>query len=156
MKTRKLRLLSFVLAVAMMFAVMPVSAFAAPEDDHTVTVTTTGGLQAAVEAKYGADNLDSITELIVKTADGAALNQADFQFLSGVVVSVAPDGRYASNYTPDTISCLKNLQTLDLTDAVGVFTEANGTTVYNVIPPRAFQKNKTIKKILLPKNLVRT
>ena len=29
MKTRKLRLLSFVLAVAMMFAVMPVSAFAA-------------------------------------------------------------------------------------------------------------------------------
>ena len=158
MKTRKLRLLSFVLAVAMMFAVMPVSAFAASEDDHTVTVTTTGGLQAAVEAKYGAGNLDSITELIVKTADGAALNQADFQFLSGVVVSEGTkgDGRYASNYTPKTIPCLKNLQTLDLTDAVGVFTEANGTTVYNVIPPRAFQKNETIKKILLPKNLVRT
>ena len=157
MKTRKLRLLSFVLAVAMMFAVMPVSAFAAPEDDHTVTVTTTGGLQAAVEAKYGA-NLDSITELIVKTAEGAALNQADFQFLSGVVVSEGTkgDGRYASDYTPNTIPCLKNLQTLDLTDAVGVFTEANGTTVYNVIPPRAFQKNTTIKKILLPKNLVRT
>ncbi len=158
MKTRKLRLLSFVLAVAMMFAVMPVSAFAASEDDHTVTVTTTGGLQAAVEAKYGAGNLDSITELVVKTADGVALNQADFQFLSGVVVSEGTkgDGRYASNYTPNTISCLKNLQTLDLTDAVGVFTEANGTTVYNVIPPRAFQGNKTIQKILLPKNLVRT
>ena len=158
MKTRKLRLLSFVLAVAMMFAVMPVSAFAASEDDHTVTVTTTGGLQAAVEAKYGAGNLDSITELVVKTADGVALNQADFQFLSGVVVSEGTkgDGRYASNYTPDTISCLENLQTLDLTDAVGVFTEANGTTVYNVIPPRAFQGNKTIQKILLPKNLVRT
>ena len=35
MKTRKLRLLSFVLAVAMMFAVMPVSAFAAETTAET-------------------------------------------------------------------------------------------------------------------------
>ena len=37
MKTRKLRLLSFVLAVAMMFAVMPVSAFAASGDPDDYT-----------------------------------------------------------------------------------------------------------------------
>ena len=41
MKTRKLRLLSFVLAVAMMFAVMPVSAFAADavSDDPDAYIT---------------------------------------------------------------------------------------------------------------------
>ena len=69
MKTRKLRLLSFVLAVAMMFAVMPVSAFAADnvtsgpcgddstwaltEDnngDYTLTISGTGAMQDYSEA----------------------------------------------------------------------------------------------------------
>ena len=42
MKTRKLRLLSFVLAVAMMFAVMPVSAFAAENTTFTYTYPSDG------------------------------------------------------------------------------------------------------------------
>ena len=69
MKTRKLRLLSFVLAVAMMFAVMPVSAFAADnvtsgpcgddatwaltEDnngDYTLTISGTGAMKDYSEA----------------------------------------------------------------------------------------------------------
>ena len=69
MKTRKLRLLSFVLAVAMMLAVMPVSAFAADnvtsgrcgddatwaltEDnngDYTLTISGTGAMQDYSEA----------------------------------------------------------------------------------------------------------
>ena len=41
MKTRKLRLLSFVLAVAMMFAVMPVSAFAADAVDRNINPSGT-------------------------------------------------------------------------------------------------------------------
>ena len=168
MRLKSKRLISLLLAGSMMVSMLPasaVTAFAETTANNSVTseaaqnvaVTvdsfTTGNLEEAVKAKHA--NLDEITSLTVR---GGILNQADFQFLSGVVVSEGTkgDGRYASNYTPNTIPCLKNLQTLDLTDAVGVFTEANGTTVYNVIPPRAFQGNKTIQKILLPKNLVRT
>ncbi len=78
MKTRKLRLLSFVLAVAMMFAVMPVSAFAADAvSDNPDGYTTIDNLEYdsdglfVIETKTDPDNSDKV---IVTKPAGATYN----------------------------------------------------------------------------------
>ena len=120
--------------------------------DSTFTVVTVFG-NSIVQSELEGENLDTITKLKVITADGAALTKEDFQFLSGVIVSATNDGRYSSvyagsdSYSGDDIIYLKNLQELDLSDAV---------CVENAIPARAFQRNTTITKIILPDTLERT
>ena len=78
MKTRKLRLLSFVLAVAMMFAVMPVSAFAADAaSNDPVGYTTIDNLEYdsdglfVIETQTDPDNSDNV---IVTKPAGATYN----------------------------------------------------------------------------------
>uniref|UniRef100_UPI003FED43E5 InlB B-repeat-containing protein n=1 Tax=Candidatus Limivicinus sp. TaxID=3030905 RepID=UPI003FED43E5 len=72
---------------------------------------------------------------------------ADFQFLSGVVVTETEDGRYKSKYAGSGTTYLRNLAELDLSGA---------RCENNAIPPRAFQRNTTITKIILPDTLERT
>ena len=170
MKTRKLRLLSFVLAVAMMFAVMPVSAFAAdekkptPSDGHyEITVTeksdaenaiadknTKSGVQKALEAEYefssAEDNrFDAVKSLTVHTAPGIVLNKVDFQFLSGVKVDSATSYNYAGGSKVDTTYYwLRNLTEVDLT---------NANLKDDKFPDRAFCKNTKIKVVIFPNTL---
>ena len=170
MKTRKLRLLSFVLAVAMMFAVMPVSAFATdgkeeiPEDGVcSVTVTersdsengenAKSGVQKAIEAKYNItgndpNRFDGIKNLTVTTASDVELGKLDFQFLSGVKVTGAEGvdckGEYAGE-SGSAYAYLRQLTRLDLTDA---------TCENNTFPPRAFYANQKIESVIFPNNLV--
>ena len=78
MKTRKLRLLSFVLAVAMMFAVMPVSAFAADAvsnnpDNYTTIDNLKYNSDGLVVIETKPDPNDS-TKKIVTTPTGATYN----------------------------------------------------------------------------------
>ena len=162
MRLKSKRLVSLLLAGSMMVSMVPasaVTAFAAEaksgvvayaEVVPTVTVSVSGGLQAAVQAKYS--DLDSITELIVKTENGATLNKTDFQFLSGVVVTGEEGANCTAEYagasdaseTTKSISYLKNLETLDLTD-----TQCEN----NTFPPRAFCKNTKIKVVIFPDTL---
>ena len=170
MKTRKLRLLSFALAVAMMFAVMPVSAFAAdekkptPSDGHyEITVTeksdaenaiadknTKSGVQKALEAEYefssAEDNrFDAVKSLTVHTAPGIVLNKVDFQFLSGVKVDSATSYNYAGGSKVDTTYYwLRNLTEVDLT---------NANLKDDKFPDRAFCKNTKIKVVIFPNTL---
>ena len=173
MKTRKLRLLSFVLAVAMMFAVMPVSAFAAegkkttPSDGHyEITVTeksdtedaiadksNKSGVQKALEAEYefssaADDRFDAVKSLTVRTAPGIVLNKADFQFLSGVKVNSATSYSYAGGSKADaTYYWLHNLTEVDLTDA---------NLKDDKFPERAFCGNTKIQVVIFPSTLVST
>ncbi len=140
----KKRLLSILLAAVMLLALLPTAALAAGEVTE-VTLTESGKLQEAVKAVNS--NLDSITKLKVRTGNGAVLMPADFQFLSGIVVTPTESGRYSSAKITDETPYLKNLAELDLSEAA---------CKDNAIPPRAFQKNTTITKIILPNTLERT
>ena len=119
-----------------------------------VTVTESGKLSEAVTAQLSdGKTIADVTSLTVKTTNGAVLTSDDFQFLSGVVVSETADGRYSSvyagsgTYNGESISYLQNLTELDLSGAA-----CEG----NAIPPRAFQRNTKITKIILPDTLERT
>ena len=140
----KKRLLACLLTLVMLLALLPTAALAADEVTE-VTLTESGKLQEAVTAVNS--NLDSITKLKVRTGKGAVLMPADFQFLSGIVVTTTENGRYSSAKITDETPYLKNLTELDLSEAV---------CKDNAIPPRAFQKNTTITKIILPNTLERT
>ena len=161
MKTRKLRLLSFVLAVAMMFAVMPVSAFATDggaTTDYEITVTsadtgdnTKSAVQKALERTYPNVNLSDVENLTVKTANDVALNKDDFAFMSGTKVTKPAEDRYApAEVQPEGFVYLSGLLTLDLSGA---------TCENNMIPGRAFYNDTVhtskITKIILPNNLER-
>jgi uncharacterized repeat protein (TIGR02543 family) len=153
------RAISLLLAGCMAVSMVPASAVTAfAEEVRTgssltapatvkveVTLDGTQSLEDAVKAQN--QDLASITELKVITTGSAALTKADFQFMSGVVVSETENGRFSSVYTPDNVTCLKNLKELDLSQA---------TCENNAIPPRAFQRNTAITKIVLPDNLERT
>ena len=162
MRLKSKRLISLLLAGSMMVSMLPasaVTAFAETAANNSVTseaaqgkaVTvssfTTGQLEAAVKEQYA--NLDEITSL---TVSGGTLNKADFQFLSGVVVTgeegAGCTAKYAgaSDASEDTknISYLKNLEELDLTDA---------QCENNTFPPRAFCKNTKIKVVIFPNTL---
>lgn len=111
----------------------------------TVTLLESGKLEDAVkEVNF---DLDTITKLKVTTSGDAVLMPADFQFLSGVVVTETEDGRYKSKYAGSGTTYLRNLAELDLSGA---------RCENNAIPPRAFQRNTTITKIILPDTLERT
>ena len=161
MKTRKLRLLSFVLAVAMMFAVMPVSAFATDggaTTDYEIAVTsadtgdnTKSAVQKALERTYPNVNLGNVENLTVKTANDVALNKDDFAFMSGTKVTKPAEDRYApAEVQPEGFVYLSGLLTLDLSGA---------TCENNMIPGRAFYNDTVhtskITKIILPNNLER-
>ena len=140
----KKRLLACLLTLVMLLALLPTAALAADEVTE-VTLAESGKLQEVVTAVNS--NLDSITKLKVRTGKGAVLMPADFQFLSGIVVTTTENGRYSSAKITDETPYLKNLTELDLSEAV---------CKDNAIPPRAFQKNTTITKIILPNTLERT
>ena len=140
----KKRLLACLLTLVMLLALLPTAALAA-DGVTEVTLTESGKLQEAVTAVNS--NLDSITKLKVRTGKGAVLMPADFQFLSGIVVTTTESGRYSSTKITDETPYLKNLAELDLSEAA---------CKDNAIPPRAFQKNTTITKIILPNTLERT
>ena len=161
METRKMRLLSFVLAVAMMFAVMPVSAFATDSGattDYEITVTsadtgdnTKSAVQKALERAYPNVNLGNVENLTVKTANDVALNKNDFAFMSGTKVTKPAEDRYApAEVQPEGFVYLSGLLTLDLSGA---------TCENNMIPGRAFYNDTVhtskITKIILPNNLER-
>lgn len=143
-KSYRGKILSMLLSLCLLVGMLPMAALAVETSTSaTVTVTQNQSLKDAfVNMQY-----ESITELKVVTQNGATLTPDDFQFLSGVVVTPTDDGRYSSSYCPDKIECLKSLKTLDLSDAV---------CKDNAIPPRAFQKNTSITKIILPDTLERT
>ena len=112
MKTRKLRLLSFVLAVAMMFAILPVSAFAATSaTELTVLVSKAGengkcALEQAVsELGKSSEELAQVTTLDLDTADGIMLTIDDVTYLKNT---------------------FKAIQTLDLTDADFIDNQGDG------------------------------
>lgn len=111
----------------------------------TVTLLESGKLEDAVKAVNS--DLAAITKLKVTTSGDAVLMPADFQFLSGVVVTETEDGRYKSEYAGSGTTYLRNLAELDLSGA---------RCKNNAIPPRAFQRNTTITKIILPDTLERT
>lgn len=151
-----MRLVSALLAVAMLFVMMPVGAFAAgnSNEDITVTVKSNQTLQEAVKEKLGDENYASVKKLTVITDpddSNAMLKKDDFQFMSGTVVTESTNGRYAIDSNRAT-TYLSGLETLDLTNAVCAFTWDNKVKAVNVIPPRAFQAS-AIKTIYLPKNL---
>ena len=164
MRTRKMRLVSALLAVAMIFVMLPVGAFAAGDQtEYEVTVTTadTGdarksSVQKALERLYPNVVLSNVKKLTV-TTDGVELSKDDFQFMSGVVVdysnkrcsakAVNPTNNNSDwKYNGESFDWLSNLSVLDLTKA---------TCKENAIPPRAFQYNSNITKIYLPENLNR-
>ena len=111
----------------------------------TVTLLESGKLEDAVKAVNS--DLDTITKLKVTTSGDAVLMPADFQFLSGVVVTETETGRYDSAYAVSGTTYLQRLAELDLSGA---------RCENNAIPPRAFQRNTTITKIILPDTLERT
>ena len=112
MKTRKLRLLSFVLAVAMMFAILPVSAFAATSaTELTVSVSKAGengkcALEQAVsELGKTPEELAQVTTLDLDTAEGIMLTIDDVTYLKNTFTAI---------------------QTLDLTDADFIDNQGDG------------------------------
>ena len=174
MRLKSKRLISLLLAGSMMVSMVPagaVTAFAAETKNIavmaadsdvaepvslSVTVNAGESLETAVKnaAQSENKNWENITNLTVTTAEGKELDKADFQFLSGVVVTEPGNGQKyafqyagADNYTGGEIVWLSNLQELDLSDA---------SCENNEIPPHAFRKNTKITKIILPNNLVRT
>ena len=143
----KQRIFAILLSLTMMFTLVPT---ALAEDVEAgewtqVTLSESGKLEDAVKAVNS--NLDAITKLKVTTSGNAVLTPADFQFLSGVVVTETEDDRYRSEYPVSGTTYLQSLTELDLSGA---------RCENNAIPPRAFQKNATIKKIILPDTLERT
>ena len=138
----KKRLLACLLTLVMLLALLPATALAA-DGVTEVTLTESGKLQEAV-VKAVNNNLDSITKLKVRTDKGVVLMPADFQFLSGIVVTPTIDDRYSSTKITDGTLYLRNLAELDLSEAV---------CKDNAIPPRAFQGNTKIAKIILPDTL---
>ena len=143
----KQRIFAILLSLTMMFTLVPT---ALAEDVEAgewtqVTLSESGKLEDAVKAVNS--NLDAITKLKVTTSGNAVLTPADFQFLSGIVVTEKEDGRYSSAYAGDGTVYLKNLTELDLSAA---------SCKDNAIPPRAFQRNTKITKIILPDTLERT
>ena len=143
----KRRFFAMLLSLAMLFTLAP-TAFAVESGSDkwtTVTLSESGKLEDAVKAVNS--NLDSITKLKVTTSGDAVLTPADFQFLSGVVVTETENGRYSSAYAVPETTYLQNLAELDLSGA---------RCEKNAIPPRAFQRNTKITKIILPDTLERT
>ena len=131
----------------MMFTLVPTAWAEGTEGGEwtQVTLSESGKLEDAVKTVNS--DLDTITKLKVTTSGDAVLMPADFQFLSGIVVTTTENGRYSSAKITDETPYLKNLTELDLSEAV---------CKDNAIPPRAFQKNTTITKIILPNTLERT
>ena len=143
----KQRIFAILLSLTMMFTLVPT---ALAEDVEAgewtqVTLSESGKLEDAVKAVN--PDFDAITKLKVTTSGNAVLTPADFQFLSGVVVTETENDRYDSAYAEPGTTYLQNLAELDLSGA---------SCKDNAIPPRAFQKNITIKKIILPDTLERT
>ena len=151
------RLVSLLLAGSMMVSMVPagaVTAFAAEAksgvvayagETQGVAVTvdnfTTGQLKTAVEEQYA--TLDDITSL---TVSGGTLGKDDYAFLSGTQVTGDQSDRYTYSVKPDGLTYLKNLKEVDLSGADC----ENG-----FILGRAFFKNDTITKIVLPHNTKR-
>ena len=103
MRTRKMRLISFVLALAMMLAIAPVSAFAETSaTELTVSVSKVGendkcALELAVsELGKTPEELAQVTTLDLDTAEGIMLTRDDIEYLKKTFTAI---------------------QTLDLTDA---------------------------------------
>ena len=146
MRTRKMRLVSALLAVAMMLAIAPVSAFADGETTAAPVEVTVNqkaaddksGLQLSLEAA-GITDFSTVTSLVVTTADGYELGKDDFQFMSGVTVT-----GNVSHY--DENAGLSKLTDIDLTDA---------KCVDNAIPVRAFDGCTRIKRVILPESLTK-
>ena len=112
MRTRKMRLLSFVLAVAMMFVILPVSAFAATSaTELTVSVSKAGendkcALEQAVsELGKTPEELTQVTTLDLDTAEGIMLTIDDVTYLKNTFTAI---------------------QTLDLTDADFIDNQGDG------------------------------
>ena len=129
----------------MMFTLVPTAMANDGGEWTTVMLSESGGLENAVKAE--SPNLDAITKLKVTTSGDVVLTPADFQFLSGVVVTETENGRYSSEYAGSGTTYLRHLAELDLSGA---------RCENNAIPPRAFQRNTTITKIILPDTLKRT
>ena len=143
----KQRILAIFLSLTMMFTLVPTAWAEGTESGvwTQVTLSESGKLEDAVKAVN--PDFDAITKLKVTTSGNAVLTPADFQFLSGVVVTETEDDRYRSEYPVSGTTYLQSLTELDLSGA---------RCENNAIPPRAFQKNATIKKIILPDTLERT
>ncbi len=143
----KRRIFAMLLSLAMLFTLAPTAFAVESRSDEwtTVTLSESGKLEDAVTTVNS--NLDTITKLKVTTSGDAVLTPADFQFLSGVVVTEKEDGRYSSAYAVSGTTYLENLTELDLSGA---------RCENNAIPPRAFQRNTKITKIILPDTLERT
>ena len=131
----------------MMFTLVPTAIAKGAEGGEwtQVTLSESGKLEDAVKAANS--DLKAITKLKVTTSGDAVLTPADFQFLSGVVVTETEDGRYKSAYAVSGTTYLQSLAELDLSGA---------RCENNAIPPRAFQRNEKIAKIILPDTLERT
>ena len=167
MRLKSKRLISLLLAGSMMVSMLPASAVTAfaettannsvtSEATQNVAVTvdsfTTGNLEEAVRDAAKLQNVTDISQITKLTVSGGTLNKADFQFLSGVVVtgeagaSCTAEYAGAANASTETkkITYLKNLEELDLTDA---------QCENNTFPPRAFCRNTKIKVVIFPNTL---
>ena len=111
----KQRILAILLSLTMIFTLVPTAMANDGGEWTTVTLSESGKLEDTVKAE--SSNLDAITKLKVTTSDDAVLTPADFQFLSGVVVTETENGRYSSVYAGDGTVYLKNLTELDLSAA---------------------------------------
>lgn len=143
----KRKMFAMLLSLAMLFTLAPTAFATDSGSDEWTTVTLSENKNLEDTVKAATSDLDTITKLKVTTSGNAVLTPADFQFLSGVVVTEKEDGRYSSQYAIDGTVYLKNLTELDLSDA---------RCQDNAIPPRAFQRNTKITKIILPDTLERT
>ena len=143
----KQRIFAILLSLTMMFTLVPTAIAKGAEGGEwtQVTLSESGKLEDAVKAANS--DLKAITKLKVTTSGDAVLTPADFQFLSGVVVTETEDGRYKSAYAVSGTTYLQSLAELDLSGA---------RCENNAIPPRAFQRNEKIAKIILPDTLERT
>ena len=162
MKTRKLRLLSFVLAVAMMLAVMPVSAFAADnvtsgrcgddatwaltEDnngDYTLTISGTGAMQDYSEAvaapwSWAKHRIRAIAIGDEITAIGAyAFKGCDRFYAITIPASVTTICQSAFQ------SCT-SLETIDLSNAINLKT----------INSKAFYYCYNLNEVTIPSNVI--
>ena len=178
MRTKRMRLISFVLALAMMLAIAPVGAFAAnekkptPSDGHyEITVTeksdaeyaiadknNKSGVQKALEAEYefsSADNdrFDAVKSLTVHTAPGIVLNKVDFQFIGGVKVNSATSYNYAGGNDNPAVMSKEDASYYWLRNLTEVdLTDANLKD--DKFPERAFCGNTKIEAVIFPSTLV--
>ena len=143
----KQRIFAILLSLTMMFTLVPTAWAEGTEGGEwtQVTLSESGKLEDAVKTVNS--DLAAITKLKVTTSGDVVLTPADFQFLSGVVVTEKENGRYSSAYAVPGTTYLQRLAELDLSGA---------RCENNAIPPRAFQRNTTITKIILPDTLERT